>query len=66
MGRKVVDLVVVGDIEPTIFALNMAPVQLTQKGGATSFWSFAPWRKEVRLDSQLLLGGNKIITCGSG
>ena len=60
MGHKVVYLVLVGDCDPMVFALSLAPVQLACKGGDMSFWSVAPWREEVGFDSQILLGDDNI------
>ena len=53
-------LVVVGDRDPVVFALDLAPVQLVGKGGDVSFWSVAPGREEIVLDGHLLLGDNYI------
>ena len=55
-----VHLVVVGDIDPMVFALDLASVQLERKGGDVRFWSVAPWREEVGFDIRLLLGVNNI------
>ena len=53
-------LVVVGDRDPMVFALDLAPVQLALEGCDVHFGSFTPRREEVVLDGQLLLGGNEI------
>ena len=53
-------LVIVGDSEPMVFALDLMPVQLARKCGDARFWSVAPWREEVVFDSQILLGCNNI------
>ena len=42
MGHKVVHLVVVGDSDAIVFALELVPVQLTRKVGGVHFWSAAP------------------------
>ena len=43
--HKVVYLVVIGDCDPMVFALDLAPVQLAHKVGDMRFWSVTPWRK---------------------
>ena len=53
-------LVVVGDCNPMVFAIDLVHVQLARKGGDMCLWSVAPWREEVGFDSQPLLGGDKI------
>ena len=53
LGHEVVQLVIVGDSDPMVFTLDLAPIQLARKGGA-------PWRKEVVFDSHILLVGNNI------
>ena len=60
MGHKVFYLVVVGDFDPIVFAIELALVQLARKGGDIHLWSFTPWSKEVGFDGQLLLGGDNI------
>ena len=55
-----VHLFVIGDCDPVVLVLDLAPVKLVRKGGDMRFWSVAPCRKEVRFDSQILLGGDNI------
>ena len=42
LGHKADYLVVVGDCDPMVFALNLASVQLARKGGDMRSWSVAP------------------------
>ena len=56
--HEVVHLVVVGDRDPMIFALNLEPVQLARTGDDVQLWSVTLRHEEVGLDGQLLLGGN--------
>ena len=58
LGHEVVHLVVVGDSDPMVFALDLVHVQLAHKGGDLCIWSVTPWHEEVGFGSQLLLGGN--------
>ena len=60
LGHEVFHLVVVSDHDPMVFTLELAPVQLARNCGDVCFWSVTPWREEVGLDCQLLLGGNDI------
>ena len=43
LGHKVFHLVLVGNSDPMVFPLNLAPVQLARKGGDVRFWSVDPW-----------------------
>ena len=60
MGHKLVHLVVVGERDPMVFALNLAPVELAHECGDVRIWSVTPRREEMGLDGQLLLGDNDI------
>ena len=60
MGHKVFHLVIVGDRDPMVFTLYLAPVQLACEGFGVRFGSVTLQRNEVGLDVQLLLGGNDI------
>ena len=55
-----VHLVVVGNRDPMVFALNLAQVQLACEGGNVRFMIVTPQHKEVGIDVQLLLVGNNI------
>ena len=55
-----VHLVIIGDRDPMVFALNLVPVQLARKGGDVLAWSVTPWREELEFYGQILLGGNNI------
>ena len=60
LGHKVVHLVVVGDSDPMVFSLDLAPVELARNGGDVRVWSVTPWREEVGFGIQIILGGNSI------
>ena len=50
MVHKVFHLIIVGDRDPMVFALDLVPVQLERKGFDMRVRSVAPQSKEVGLD----------------